>query len=188
EELWQNGSGATSEPLILADWPQLDGLADEAASAEMDWVIRCVGAIRSVRSEINIPAGAKVALVVTGANGETARRVESHAETLTRMARLKSLDVTDKVPAGSVQIVLDEATLALVLKGVIDISEETERLEKAIAKTEAEIAGIDKKLANENFTSRAPQEVVEAQRQRGAEAKLSRDKLQNALSRLQQLG
>lgn len=188
EELWKDGLGVSDQLLILASWPDLDGLEDEASAEEMDWVIRFVGAIRSVRSEINVPAGAKVPLVMIGANSATAARIARHGGTLMRLARLKSLDVETIVPAGSVQIVLDEAVLAMPLKDVIDISEELQRLEKAISKVDGEIAGLEKKLSNENFTSRAPAKVVEEQRVRKTEAETSVEKLRHALVRLQKLG
>ena len=80
---------------------------------------------------------------------------------------------------------LDEATYALPLEGVIDIAAETGRLNREIAKANAEITQLQAKLANENFTSRAPAHVVEQQRQRKADAQAVHAKLNNALKRLE---
>ncbi len=183
EELWQL-LGERQKPLILSSWPESDGVADDEARAEMDWVIRLVSQVRSVRAEMNVPAGAKVPLVVVGADGMTMLRIGHHGKTLKRLARLESLELADAVPTGAVQMVLDEATIAMPLAGVIDIEAEMARLNKAISKTEGEISGLEKKLANENFTLRAPAHVVEAQRQRQREAEELAGKLKEALKRL----
>ena len=84
-------------------------------------------------------------------------------------------------------MVVDEATAALAVGDVIDISKETSRLEKEISKVEGEIGKIEKKLENTNFIAKAPPEVVEEQRERAAEYRQSHDKLSEALNRLSTL-
>ena len=101
-----------------------------------------------------------------------------------QLARLDSLDLGANTPAGAVQIVLDEATVALSIGEVIDIGAETARLEKELSKVEGEIKGIAAKLANENFTSKAPVHVVEEQRERESDAKARAAKIIAALDRL----
>ena len=90
-----------------------------------------------------------------------------------------------EVPKGAVQIVLDEATLALPLQGVIDIGAESERLKREIDKVGSEIAQLTAKLTNEKFVSRAPEHVVEQQRERKSEAEAVAAKLEQALKRLE---
>ena len=85
---------------------------------------------------------------------------------VSRLARLESIDLADEVPESAVQIVLDEATVALPLGGVIDIAAENDRLQKELGKIGDEISKIEAKLGNEKFTSRAPDHVVEEQRER----------------------
>ena len=184
EELWPQ-MGTRKTALIMAPWPKPEGLSDADADAEMEWLIRLVSAVRSVRSEMNIPAGMKIPLVVTGANEVSVLRVSNQGGALQRLARLSSLVISENVPDGSVQIVLDEATLAIPLHGVIDIEAESRRLEKKTTDLKDEISRLDKKLTNENFTSRAPAHVVEAQRARREEAVSSLAKLESALERLQ---
>ena len=70
-----------------------------------------------------------------------------HRDPVMRLARLETADVSDVVPQGAVQIVLDEATLVLPLSGLIDVAAETARLTKEIGKLEGEVAKIDAKLA-----------------------------------------
>ena len=95
------------------------------ADAEIGWVIRLISEVRSVRSEMNVPAGAKVPLVVSGASEATTSRAKRHEETILRLARIDAMSF-GKAPAGAVQIVLDEATLALPLAGIIDVAAEFE--------------------------------------------------------------
>ena len=188
EELWERlgeTGPARKTMLIGAEWPQLDGLVDKAADAELDWVIRFVSEIRSVRAEMNVPAGAKIPVVITGAGDATAARAEAHDDTLKRLARLDGIELADAAPKGSVQIVLDEATVALPLEGVIDIAAETDRLGREIAKVGSQIDQIAAKLANENFVSRAPEHVVEEQRERKADAEAFAARLKDALKRLE---
>ena len=170
--------------MALSEWPMLTGLEDKAADAEMEWLIAVVSGIRSVRTEMNVPAGAKIKLVVVGAGEETGTRVESQLQALIRLARLDDVSYGDEVPTNSAQLVVGEATLALPLAGVIDFDAERARLEREIGKEEAEIAKVDKKLGNEQFVSKAPPEVIEEQRERRADAVARLERLKAALARL----
>jgi valyl-tRNA synthetase len=187
EELWREtaaGGPARESLLILSPWPELDGLGDPGAEADLDWLIAVISGIRSVRTEMNVPGGAQVPLVVVGGSAETRGRIERHAAALTRLARLGTVSHADDVPADSAQIVVGEATFALPLAGIIDLSAERARLEKEIAREDAETEKIDRKLGNAQFIATAPEEVVEEQRARRAEAVERRARLLEALSRL----
>jgi valyl-tRNA synthetase len=187
EELWgETGKAgpARDKLLIVSEWPMLLGFEDKQADAEMEWLIALVSGIRSVRTEMNVPAGAKIPLVIVGAGQETGTRVESQLQALIRMARLETVDYGSDVPSGSAQIVLGEATFVLPLAGIIDIDAERVRLKRDIAKEEAEIEKIDKKLGNEQFVAKAKPEVIEEQHTRRAEAVERRDRLLAALARL----
>ena len=187
EELWAK-LAAPDAPrdslLILAPWPKHLGLENAAADAEIGWVIRLISEVRSVRSEMNVPAGARVPLVVSGASDETMARAKRHEETILRLARIDAMSF-GKAPAGAVQIVLDEATLALPLAGIIDVAAESKRLKREIDKVGSEIRQLDAKLANEKFVARAPEHVVEEQRERKADAEATAARLEQALKRLE---
>ncbi|NQW09024.1 MAG: valine--tRNA ligase [Alphaproteobacteria bacterium] len=189
EELWAS-FGEEAEQLLLArPWPDLPAdLADADAAAEMGWVVRLISEVRSIRSEMNVPPGARIPLLLTGASAETEARLARHQGLITRLARLSELTTGGAVPAGAVQGVLDEATLALPIADVIDIDQERARLNKEIGKVESEIAKIDKKLANENFVAKAPEAVIEENKDRRAEEQDRRDRLAAALSRLEAVG
>ena len=185
EELWETLGAGQSQPLIVSRWPEIDArLIDDEAAAEMNWVIRLVGEIRAVRSEMNVPPGARIPLLVQGAGMRTKARLEAHRDVILTLARLASIEHTTSIPKGSAQTVIEESTLILPLADVIDIAQERERLTREIAKLAGEIEKIDRKLSNEQFTAKAPPEVVEEQRERKAEAEQAHAKLAEALKRV----
>ena len=172
--------------LITAAWPEYsDNLSNEAAKTEMEWLQTMVGEIRSVRADMNVPAGAKIALLIKGANAQTQSRIESHKDVICKMARLSDISLTENVPAGAVQTIVEEATLILPIADIIDLDEERKRLTKVIGKLDADIQKIDAKLGNEKFVKNAPEEVIEEQKSRKEEALAKRTKLEQAVKQLQ---
>jgi valyl-tRNA synthetase len=133
---------------------------------------------------MNVPAGAKIPLILKGASAESRARADAHGALIMRLARLTAIDASDTVPEGSVQDVVGEATVALPLADVIDLEQEGARLQNEIDKIAGEIAKLDKKLANESFVAKAPPEVVEEQRERKEEAEQAQARLTEALNRL----
>ncbi|QQR40830.1 valine--tRNA ligase [Devosia rhizoryzae] len=187
EELWaETGKfGAARENLlILTEWPDLSGLEDAAADAELAWLIDVISNVRSVRAEMNVPASAKLQMVVTGAGEDTLARLVAGTSLITRLARLEEISPQNEVPGESAQFVVGSATYALPLAGVIDIAVERTRLEKEVTKLDAEIAQIDKKLGNEQFVAKAPEEVIGEQKARREAAVERREKILEALKRL----
>ncbi|KAB7739620.1 valine--tRNA ligase [Parvibaculum sedimenti] len=186
EELWATTAGpARKSLLVMAEWPNLSGLRHADADAEMGWVIRLISDVRSVRAEMNVPAGAKIPLLIKGASQENLQRLARHKDLILRLARLASADTTDAVPAGSLQLVLDEATVLLPIADFVDLKAETARLAKEIGKLESEIEKLTAKLANEKFVASAPEHVVEEQRERKADAEAARTKFKDALKMLE---
>ena len=190
EELWQvtgETGPARDTWLIQAAWPDYSGLQDSASDAEIDWVIRLVTEIRSVRAEMNVPAGAKIPCVIAAAGAEQVAWTQTWTAEIMRLARLDSIAFAETAPEGAVQAVMDEAVIALPLGSVIDVEAESARLQKELGKIDGELKGLAAKLANEKFTSRAPEHVVEEQRNRQVEAQAKADKLSAALERLKGL-
>jgi valyl-tRNA synthetase len=185
EELWARTAAQRDSLLIEAKWPQLSHLPqDEAAPSEMRWVIELVSGIRSVRAEMNVPASAKVVLVLKDASAESSARLERHRDQITTLARLASAQTADAIPQGSAQFVLREATAAIPLGDVIDFAKERARLEKELAKAQAEVGKIDAKLNNADFVSRAPEEIIDEQKERRADAAALAERLNQALRML----
>jgi valyl-tRNA synthetase len=189
EELWRvtAESGPAREQLLaLAPWPQLDGLANEQAEGEIGWVIDLISAIRSVRAEMNISSA--IPLVLAGVSKETKARAERWAEFIKRLARVSDVTFADGAPEGAVQLVVRGETAALPLKGVIDFDAERARLEKELAKVTADIRRADAKLSNADFLKRAPEEVVDGEREKREEAAARLAKIVEALERLSSAG
>jgi valyl-tRNA synthetase len=183
EELWQQ-TAKRDTWLIETNWPSYKGLGDAQADAEMEWVIRFISEVRSVRAEMNVPAGAKIASVIVSANSETRRRADGWENEIMRLARLSSISFEDQVPKASAQIVLEEATVALPLEGVIDFAAEKSRLAKELEKIAKDIAAIDGRLNNPGFVAKAPPEVLEESRERKGELEARKAKVDEALARL----
>jgi len=168
--------------LALSAWPQLSGLEDNTAEAEIGWVIDLVTAIRSVRAEMNVTAA--IPLVLAGASAETQARAERWAEFIKRLARVSDISAAASAPQGSVQLVVRGEVAALPLKGVIDLAAERARLDKEMQKADADIARVDGKLNNANFVARAPEEVVEEEKEKREEVLARKAKIAEALERL----
>jgi valyl-tRNA synthetase len=187
EELWSQCGGEGMA--ITAPWPALpDRAVDGEAAVEMDWVVRLIAQVRSIRAEMNVPVAAHIELRLKDLSAASAARLASHRDVILRLARLKSAEASDAIPAGAVQGVHDEATLILPVADVIDIAQERARLEKELKSTDGEVGKLEKKLANESFVSRAPEEVVEENRERLAEERQKREQLAAALARLREVG
>jgi valyl-tRNA synthetase len=184
EELWDKlGHRAEHGMLIGQPWPA-PAATDAAADAETNWLVKLISDIRSARSELNVPAGAKLKLQVVGANAGTQQRLDTHRAAIERLARVEGIETAAAAPKASLQIVLGEANYALPVGEVIDLKAEGARLAKEIKKLEDEIRKIDAKLGNASFVSRAPEEVVEEQRERRAQAEQTCARLSAALKRL----
>ncbi|HEY3223610.1 MAG TPA: valine--tRNA ligase [Pseudolabrys sp.] len=185
EELWAV-TGRHDTQLTLDKWPGRTGLTDDRAEAEIGWVIDLVTAIRSVRAEMNITAA--IPLVLAGASAESGARAERWAEFIKRLARVSEISSAATAPQGSVQLIVRGETAALPLKGVIDVAAERARLTKEMQKADADIARVDAKLNNPNFMARAPEEVVEEEKERREEAVARKAKIAEALEGLKGAG
>ena len=165
--------------------PFIDGLDDAAAEAEIGWVVDLITAIRSVRSEMNIPPATLLPLVLAGVSSDTRQRAGRWSEFVQRLARVADISFAETAPQGAVQLVVRGEVAALPLKGVIDLAAERARLAKEMAKCDADIARVDQKLGNADFLKRAPEEVVDGEREKREEAQARKAKIAEALERLQ---
>jgi valyl-tRNA synthetase len=168
EELWDLFGFGAEFSLIGAAWPERFAVPGaDAARAELSWVVRLISEVRTVRSEMNVPPSQLSPVLLKDATPETLARGGRWQEAIGRMARASSFGALEgDVPHGSAQAVVDEATLVLPLADVIDLAAERARLQKDRAKAESEAEKVVKKLANSDFVARAPEEIVEENRER----------------------
>ncbi len=186
EELWRltSSPGARSTLLALADWPTPEALDNPDAEAEIGWVIDLVTAVRSLRAEMNVASAVEIPVVLVAASAATRERAGRWEETIRRLARVSRISTAANAPPGAVALIVRGETAALPLAGVIDVAAEQARLEKDMARVNSDIARIDGKLANVDFLRRAPEDVVEGEREKREEATTRRTKINEALERL----
>ncbi|WP_309774003.1 valine--tRNA ligase [Nitrobacter vulgaris] len=211
EELWTVTS-ARKQLLTLTEWPNKADLTlkrrtliaaadpfagpepvtdllepyfrDDGAEAEIGWVVDLVTAIRSVRAEMNIPPATLAPLVLAGASAESRVRAQRWSDVIKRMSRLADISFADRAPAGAVQLLIRGEVAALPLKGIVDVAAQRARLEKEIAKADADIDRVGSKLADQNFVANAPEEIVEYEKEKREAAVARKAKFVEALERL----
>lgn len=174
--------------LMLETWPDLKGMENADAEAEMDWVVRLISSVRTVRSEMNVEPKAQLTLRLKDASVETLARLDTNRDLIHRLARIEDSGALEgEVEKGAVSTVLDEATVVLPMSGIIDVAAEKARLDKEIKKLDPEIIKYEKKLSNQGFLAKAPAAVVAEQTERLEGLKADRAKLDEAVQRLADL-
>ncbi len=188
EELWAQTGG--EGVLMHHAWPEYESadLLDKAADAEMRWTISLIETIRSVRAQMNVPAGAKIELLLTDFDMEAAQRLLRQSALIRRMARLSEAAVGNEAPAGSIVAAVEGATVNLPLADIIDLKAEGARLRKKLDKLGKEVGGLEKKLGNQGFLAKAPPDEVEKQRARLLAAQEEQAKLSAAVERIEAMG
>jgi len=188
EELWGvlGAEGPKREELLcLSAWPKPARKIDAKAADEVQWVIKLISEIRSLRAEVNIPAAAQLPLTITGANATTKARAKRYETFIMRLARVSAITIATTPPAGAAQFIVGEATMAISLADVIDLKAERERLGKEIDKVLLEIAKIDAKFSNEQFMAKAPEDIIDENKERRADFEAAAAQLKLALQRVE---
>ena len=188
EELWaiKGEQGVPRASLLcLAQWPSYQGLENEPAKAEINWLIEAISQIRSARAEMSVPAGSQIPLVIVNAGDAVKVQAARWNDALKRLARLSDISFAENAPPQSVQIVMESCVLTLPLAGIIDMKAERSRLIKEQEKQLAEIAKVDAKLGNTDFVARAPEDIIEENRARKQEAQQRVENIKDALAQLE---
>lgn len=181
EELWTGLGDRADYPLITAKWPAPAASSDAEASADIDWLIKLVGELRTAKAELGLPPGARLTAHFPAS---LKTRTDKLAAQLDRLARLEAISF-DPAPAGaSAQLVVEGETITVPLEGVIDIAAERDRLTKALAAAVKERDGLAGRLNNPSFVERAKPEAVEKARADHAAKDAEADRLTAALARL----
>ena len=182
-ELWNNLT-IRSQKLIKAEWPQNEMISD-SDKYDIDWSIDLISAIRSLRSSMNLPAGAKLTAYVK-TNSADLQILDKQNKLICTLARLESLSPlgNTEITKDMVQTVSRDATILIPLKGVVDFAAERERLNKELETLNKNLDGYARKLGNESFVAKAPAKVVEEEKRRQAEAMENKAKVEEALARI----
>ena len=171
EEIWQS-IPHDGEALIVASWPRYnESLAFKSECALMESVMEAIRAIRNRRAEMNVPPSKKAALYVLTSKPQVFTEGEGF---LQRLAYADAVTILDKEPEnldGMVTITTADAKLYIPMGQLVDVTKELERIEKELEKARKNLAGIEGKLSNEKFVGRAPEAVVNAEREKAAKAR-----------------
>jgi len=166
EELWRALTGG--ETIVRAPWPSAEGGGDEDAEQQMVFLQSVIGALRRFRADHGIDPKIKPAAIAVVTDDRRRAVLEAEMDRVRALANWGELQIASAAPeaAQEARLVLDGARIHVPLAGLLDIDEERRRIEKDKARHEHEVERISAKLADPNFTERAPEEVVETQRER----------------------
>lgn len=172
--------------LLNHAWPSYgDDLKSADAVHHINWVIKIISEIRSVRADMNVPAKAKVDLQVKDACDDTREGFDVYGDIIKTMARLSDIAFVQEAPKGAIQTLVDQTTLILPIADLIDLDQERDRLKKEISKLEDNIKKISQQLENQNFVANAPAEVIEEKKEIVEQDSSKKEKLNKALEQLQ---
>jgi valyl-tRNA synthetase len=194
EEVWQSLPKPSGTPgsVMITLYPTQDSSAiDEAAEATMALVQEAIVAVRNIRSEYNVGPAAPLEVTIVAPDGRARSRLEGERRAIAELARTGALEVREagEPPPGSVAVpVAAGATVHVRLAGAIDPAAERARLDKDLAKTDKELEQVRRKLGDEKFLARAPEDVVEKEKRRLAECEDRAARLRGSLDRLRAFG
>lgn len=182
-QIW-NDLKMGKDELMLHPWIRGESFNNDDEKP-IDWVIETVSKIRSLRVEMNIPAGAKLKAYLQKVEDCAQQYLKTMGNTICSLAKLESLQLSEaEAEKNMVQIVTSEGTISLSLQGVIDFVAEKERLTKEIASLDKNLQSYAAKLNNPAFVEKAPEKVVAEEKRRQQEALQKKEKLQEALNRI----
>ncbi len=173
------------EALIIAPYPKYDeALSFPAEEQSFELVMDAIRAIRSRRADMNVPPSRKAKVIVATAEKDT---FVSGAPYIQRLASASEVEVVDagyEAAPGMVTVTTHSARLLMPMAELVDLEAERARLNKELEKARKQLEAQEKKLANESFVSRAPEAVVNAERERAEKAKALIANLEGSLKEL----
>jgi valyl-tRNA synthetase len=187
EAVWQKlpeGGRRKEEGAFLATtkWPTASEKSKKTKrAAEFELVREAVGALRQIRAEYAVPPGSSIEAIAVGANGVFGEE-SAVIERLTK----STLRVSDKAPTGAAAhaVLTGGVSLVVPLAGLVDVDKECSRLTGELATLEKQLTGLEGRLSNEKFTSKAPADVVAAERAKLAEWSARREQLREKVRSL----
>ena len=187
EEIWQN-LPHEGNSIMASSWPKSDkGLYDDGAEQEMSVAIGIISVIRNIRAEFNIQPQKTCKAVIAAGSGKSREAVTKSSEYIKGLARLESLDISDRLtrPKASSVSISGDCEICVPLEGLVDLESEKRKMMLKIGELSKYTGSIESKLRNKNFTDRAPREVVDNEKNKLAEANISLEKLKENLKRLE---
>jgi valyl-tRNA synthetase len=193
EECWQHVAalaGKKGNSIMLQPYPEADNSKiDEQAETELEWVKTFISGVRRIRSEMDIPPGKPLSLLLQNASDNDRLLYDSNQsfiETLAKIEHSEWLAESEKTPESATALV-GEMKILIPLAGLIDKDAELARLEKEIGKLQSNVDKTTAKLVNKNFIDKAPADVVEKERERLAEMSKAIEQLNEQAEKIQAL-
>lgn len=189
EEIWQN-LPHQGESITVASWPVVrPELSDPEAADEMKLLVEIIRSVRNIRAEVNTPLSKPIKMVVQAKDEHILSVLERNRVYLERFCNPETLTIgTDiEAPEKAMTAVVTGAEIFLPLEGLINLEEEIARLKKEWEKWNKEVERVQKKLSNENFVKKAPQKVVEEERQKEKDYLEKRKAVEERIKELQNL-
>jgi valyl-tRNA synthetase len=193
EEIWDKLPG-TSGSVMQASYPVPDAYVthqDRLVQAEqgMMVVMDVITGIRNIRGEMNIAPSSKLDVAVASPIEAVRQTIANNQDLIVNLARLNGLSVqeSDRHSASAATAIVTDATIMVELEGVVDFAQEIQRLEKEIGKLVKELTGIEKKLSNPGFLSKAPEPVVAEVREKEGLLSEKKKKLTATLEKIKAL-
>ncbi|MEQ8328919.1 MAG: valine--tRNA ligase [Longimicrobiales bacterium] len=188
-ELWQRlprpGGQTVEGDLIVAAWPEHDeAWSDPEAEAALAALQEFVAEVRRLRKEYNVPEGERVTIHLAGGDPTVHETVRGQSEALERLARVGAVTAGSGTGVGAHGVLRGGGEVFLPLEGLIDLAQERERLSGEVTRLQGQLEGARRKLANEQFVSKAPDEVVEKEREKARSLADQVDKLQDKIRQL----
>ncbi len=187
QEIWSHLPGITNPDLALEPFPTLrPGCLKPKAAEEMALIQEGVVAVRNIRGELNINPSLELELLIRPKTDTDRTSFETNRDLISNLARLKSITIDASVtpPKASASAVVQGNELFVPLTGAVNFDDELARLDKELNKIEKDLTAVNKKLMNRGFTSKAPEEVVQKERDRAAALDEKQGKLLELQARL----
>jgi len=189
EEIWQKLPTA-QESIMISPYPECDpGKIDEDAEKKMTLIIDVVNNIRNVRWEMNVPPSQIVEVILLSKNHESIEILQQYRMYVESLGKADHVTISEslKRPKSAATAVAQDVEIFLPLKGIIDFAEEERRLKKEIGKTIKDLASVTKKLSNEDFLKKAPEDIIEKEKIKAGDLKERQEKLEKSLDRIKKL-
>jgi valyl-tRNA synthetase len=168
EEIWQQ-LPHEGDSITVAAWPKVnEAFHDEEASKEMTRLVAIIKAVRNIRAEVDTPMSKKINMLIEAENEAIVAELEKDREYLERFCNTEELTIANQInnKEQAMTAVITGVEIFLPLEGLIDFEKEIKRLEKELEKWTKEVDRVQKKLSNQGFVSKAPEAVVEEEKQK----------------------
>ena len=183
EEIWQTLPGnenAISEQrtIMQQPYPKMDSAKlDDTVEAEMQLLQQIIGSVRNIRGEMNVPPAKEAALIINSADSAKVKVIQKNKNAILKLARISGIEYNVERPGLTASAVVQGIDLFMPLADLIDVDVEKARLEKEITRIEKQLVGLTRKLSNENFLARAPEDVVAKEKQKQQDWQVNLEKL-----------